>query len=96
MSKFNHIPGPWGVGKRDPRSVLANDGETVCWADSFGTIHEGREVANARLIAAAPDMLLVLEHALPLIDAYRRQSGGDGDVTAAAIRSVVARARGLS
>ena len=50
--------------------------------------------ANARLIAAAPDLLVALQQALSLIDAYRRISGGDGDLAAATVRAAIAKATG--
>jgi hypothetical protein len=69
MSK--HTPGPWqlikpGIGYFDDLKAL--EGRT--WgvaADSFGdklhTIVRGTEEANARLIAAAPEMLEALRDA---------------------------------
>ena len=46
------------------------------------------------LVVTAPDLLAMLEQALPIIDAYRRTSGGDGDITAMAARAVIAKAKG--
>ena len=52
------------------------------------------DVAN--LIAAAPGLLAALKQCLPLVDAYRRMAGGDGDVSAQLARFVIARAEGRS
>jgi len=48
----------------------------------------------ARLIAAAPELLESLKQCLPLIDAYRSCSGGDGDLTAMNVRRAIAKAEG--
>lgn len=51
-----HTPGPWTIcydGQIDSK-----DGEFICsfrW-DSFKEFNDGNNAANARLIAAAPDM----------------------------------------
>jgi hypothetical protein len=37
-------------------------------------------------------MLKALEQALPIIDAYRRMSGGDGDISALNVRAAIAKA----
>jgi hypothetical protein len=49
---------------------------------------------DARLIAAAPDMLDALKIALRFVDAIRRVSGGDGDATALQIRDAIQKATG--
>lgn len=50
-----------------------------------------QEDANARLIALAPEMAEALRQALPVIDAHRRISGGEGDLAAATIRALLSR-----
>ena len=50
--------------------------------------------AESCLVAAAPDLLAALEAALPIIDAYRRVSGGDGDIAAMNARAAIAKAKG--
>ena len=72
MSK--HTPGPWRLNKRDEMDVAVwgSDGFTICGdiyiiADvSFPEKYDayGHEEANARLIAAAPDLLDALEEAI--------------------------------
>jgi hypothetical protein len=47
MSDSKHTPGPWHWNPRDPYGVVA-DGDELCRV---------REPADARLIAAAPDLL---------------------------------------
>ena len=61
-----HTPGPWNVVLEDQRDYIGHyidDGnktiaETVC--AEAGTVSE-EEAANARLIAAAPELLAALE-----------------------------------
>ena len=55
-----HTPGPWKVGKIEPwMKSIEIDGPAVK-VDYDDVIREQQE-ANARLIAAAPDLLLVLK-----------------------------------
>jgi hypothetical protein len=65
-TKQTHTPGPWEL--REPNCPdgphkygiqQINDGWTV--ADINSDIEQGEEEANARLIAAAPEMLEALE-----------------------------------
>ncbi|MEL6237049.1 MAG: hypothetical protein AAFO57_00270 [Pseudomonadota bacterium] len=55
-------PGPWSLwGKADPSQVIACDGGFV--AQTVG----GNDEANARLIAAAPELLEAVEAAIQCI-----------------------------
>jgi hypothetical protein len=47
---------------------------------------------NARLIAAAPDLLAALRDCLPIVDAMRRKTGGEGDTAAMNARAAIAKA----
>lgn len=57
---MTHTPGPWRVGG-DGTIIYAPDGFAVANATVFHGRHPGAAPANARLIAAAPDMLAELE-----------------------------------
>ncbi len=60
--KDKYTPGPWQVNSKDPFQVCDSDGESRgCAPIAYmeGTAAEKR--ANARLIAAAPDMLAALQ-----------------------------------
>lgn len=60
---MSHTPGPWTVEThRDVRWVVAVD-KRIC---EFAYIN-AHEEANARLIAAAPDLLAALQRAIPEI-----------------------------
>lgn len=60
-----HTPGPWGVddaGGEAPFGVFAEDGDAVCYLTEnpmggLGLREYAEDQANARLIAAAPDLL---------------------------------------
>jgi hypothetical protein len=63
----NHTPGPWAVGDRwgeqnGDAVFVSSGGFPVCAITGY----HGRETseANARLIAAAPDLLVALKAAL--------------------------------
>jgi len=60
-----YTPGPWGVddaGGEAPFGVFAEDGDAVCYLTEnpmggLGLREYAEDQANARLIAAAPDLL---------------------------------------
>lgn len=70
---MSHTPGPWvvwGVSSNDGEAeVISNaDGsKTICWtADTYSEDEDdglvtNEDLANARLIAAAPEMLIALK-----------------------------------
>lgn len=63
--KTAHTPGPWEVLEtKDCLRIKATSG---CVADTYYD-NTGDEEANARLIAAAPDLLLSLKWAVELIE----------------------------
>jgi hypothetical protein len=68
MSESKHTPYPWFVVEMQPRKhstanrYLIQSGEAnVCTLDVAGR-EAGRDEANARLIASAPDLLAELEN----------------------------------
>lgn len=68
---MSHTPGPWNIGTSMTRGRANIWGpiEAITSVPYAGNI----EQANAHLIAAAPELLEALEHAL-------RESGCDGDL----------------
>ena len=56
----NHTPGPWHVDARFAMRVVNDVDATVATTGCSDSLSESWE-ANARLIAAAPDMLAALE-----------------------------------
>ncbi len=69
-SDMKHTPGPWTVEEQADgyRNILA-DGRFIGYVDSEPVIGDG--LANARLIASAPDMLAALRLAESALDTYR-------------------------
>lgn len=61
---FDNVDG-WSIGYR---AIFTDDGETICNPSPMGE-------ANARLIAAAPDLLEALCTALPFVEDHE-----DGDI----------------
>ena len=61
-----HTPGPWAASYLDSNGQLVVKGKHIeictCWHHCVGSIEEEMH-ANARLIAAAPDMLAALQEA---------------------------------
>jgi hypothetical protein len=91
-----HTPGPWiAVGYQ-----VEIESETVadiCTTNAHlfgqpGLHNDARAMANARLIAAAPDMLKMLEVARDSLEVSNYE--GEEDEVLAAIASVIARAKG--
>ena len=71
-----HTPGPWHVDPKAPEesffedvSILRHDGLAVAVAVHNGDIIPPEPEANARLIAAAPELLLALHE---LLEAYSK------------------------
>ena len=95
MENAKHTPGPWDTGE-DGWIVESAKGWAVSHAVVFRGKHgEGEDFANARLIAAAPDLLAALEEltrtAASLVDYH------DDPETEAAIdvaRAAIAKAKG--
>jgi hypothetical protein len=84
---MSHTPGPW-TSEGTLIIKFGNDGRAICLiADSRGeTTSDVRPmeltdpdwktgIANAHLIAAAPDLLSALEHVLDAQDRYRQHGG---------------------
>jgi hypothetical protein len=70
--KASHTPGPWFVADEGFCPGIDADGENIIFNSSFGEYCGVRGVdrkgalANARLIAAAPELLEALKHALAI------------------------------
>ena len=60
MSK--HTPGPWNIGTKNGARVWSENGETlIADADASESLRKEIKKANARLIAAAPDLLAIVK-----------------------------------
>lgn len=96
MSK--HTPGPWNIGTKNGARVWSENGETlIADADVSESLRKEIKKANARLIAAAPELLEMLCTALPFIeDAELDPAYKAGHVAAISeqIRALIAKATG--
>ncbi len=62
VDKVQHTPGLWYVEGTNPPRIYANEGmDIICQCDSAGEMSKKQELANARLIAAAPELLEALQ-----------------------------------
>ena len=95
-----HTPGPWDIEKcpeaqavtdgRDwPWLVTYNDGE---YEGHLALVQTQNAEANARLIAAAPDLLEALEGIAALLEQLGFVS--DASLTVGAARAAIAKAKG--
>lgn len=85
-----HTPGPWHV-TGDERGTMITDntgGQLAIWPEQGGTVEQ---CANARLFAAAPDLLLHLQRLVRAID---RAPANFADGLADEARAAIARATG--
>ena len=94
MKKNEHTPGPWhpsGTRSDAPSYVMAGDGEGSAVAICPHLDGEDRyceHVANASLIAAAPDLLAACEWSLSMM------AGGRPEEDIAHLRAAIKKARG--
>jgi hypothetical protein len=92
MSKLKATPGPWEAkrwGSRYYRIVEAHQGLSLARTTPDWPLQI--EIANARLIAAAPELYHYLELALTVLDRANIAWGGEP-----AARAVLAKASGES
>lgn len=75
MTDTTHTQGPWlcsGTSVSNPQANRPN--ATICDVSGWGNRDEAEQIANARLIAAAPDLLAALENLTVLFDRIDRSS----------------------
>lgn len=88
----NHTRGPWSVGEERSWEVFDGTGDLIayCYVVADGE-RKGQSQCNARLIAAAPDMLVTLER---VSTALSGMDAGDLDAAALDVRNAIAKAKG--
>ncbi len=96
-----HTPGPWEVGTRldklDFPIVNPKNAEQYNWLIAFAVPGYPESAANARLIAAAPDLLAALKDTVELARKAITQHGTDAeyaDVRLEKALTAIARAEG--
>jgi hypothetical protein len=73
MPEHKHTPGPWEIQKADDAYCIASIGHLVIMPVAGKVKHDNSE-ADARLIAAAPELLEALE---AMLEAYDDGVGKD-------------------
>jgi hypothetical protein len=89
-----HTPGPWHIGVRtahSKRDIYGEQGELVALADAVFTDLATAQV-NARLIAAAPELLEALKIALAAMVTMHGENTDPGQM--AIMRHAIAKAEG--
>lgn len=91
-----HTPGPWWL------RPTHDHGKYILGSSSAGSEHAVAECHsgddNARLIAAAPDLLAACERAKGFVESWEKQLGDWDEVdqnTINAINAAIAKARGI-
>ena len=98
--KLSHTPGPWHTGSTIRTVIFAPDGYAIADAKTFHNMRQADTKANARLIAAAPDLLQALQQLISGDERDRAdglhlyQKGSPRDKTWDAARSAIAKATG--
>lgn len=89
-----HTPGPWVADKRwiRPQDGTINNGIAIVldWPAHNDTVAD----ANARLLAAAPDLLAALNKIVDAAEARYSECGSDNHPAIAAARAAIAKATG--
>ena len=74
-----HTPGPWDVEPKGSRHFVDGaDGLTVAYLDRAGVRERAEIEANARLIAAAPELLAALESIAAIVPDVMSKQAEDG------------------
>jgi hypothetical protein len=95
-----HTPGPWELQRTDDLQVVRKTGENtyrfIARCDSnydTGGIHPvDGDIANARLIAAAPELLAIAKCLLKI----RQGKLGEGALTDEFLLEIIAKAEGMA
>lgn len=94
-NKEQFTPGPWKVVRVkediDTFAIRTQDDDTLAAVGiSPAGWKPGKDIANARLIAAAPEMYEMLDHIEDVLD----DSSGCGEISVEEIRKLLKKARG--
>ena len=82
---MSHTPAPWKIdGAHSTRVLLINDAKDY----AIGEIVDTRNPANAKLIAAAPDLLEALLTALPYVEDHEESNVYKRGAVARALKQI--------
>ena len=100
-NKNKHTPGPWNYKKNLHHDRFDfNSSARESWIGSINIerfhsdVPIDESIANASLIAAAPEMLEALENNLRLLETIQRETGYVTLVTQQHLKAVIKKARG--
>ena len=93
-----HTPGPWKLNRTYGTLVESESGRTIaaancCQACGYDPEISAENQANARLIAAAPEMLFALRYVLLFVERKEKEEGGCAGYVRE-IRAAIAKATG--
>lgn len=94
---MRHAPGPWKLAGRVPErhAIAINDSDGLLVAEARGAGGPWSIVGfNARLIAAAPELLAALKLALLTLNARNGPLASERDAASEQARAAIARAKG--
>jgi hypothetical protein len=96
--KTEHTEGPWEIETKGSRHFIDGaDQLTVAYVDRAGVRDRQEIEANARLIAAAPDLLTALTEMLNQFGHYCEHTADPSEVKAQSVaRAVIAKAGGAT
>lgn len=89
-TKAKHTPGPW---RRNGHTSIESKDRWIASTDSGGVKGFSEDVANAHLIAAAPELLEALKAALPHLQ-WANIHGSRCDEQIAQTQAAIAKAEG--
>ena len=89
-----HTPGPWGIKTTETGTKAVFSSSTGAWVAHTVRSLSSTQDANARLIAAAPDLLEALNRVLPQYEALLKDCGLRSLGTADQARAAIAKAEG--
>jgi hypothetical protein len=104
-TQTKHTPGPWFRACNSPAGIQvvtcnqSDEPNALIATVNHCVINPKQDVsdevgANARLIAAAPDLLVALEQCVSIIVRHANATLGDGVVTLQVARAAIAKAQG--
>jgi len=92
MSKPSHTPGPWTAAKHGPKLWQIDAANDAVATTAF--CYSQEVAANARLIAAAPDLYEALHNTLTLLRAFVTRDDDIARVTLEQAEAALIKARG--
>lgn len=97
-NKAAHTPGPWRINPEYKEIVLAGTDTQIAVAGARPGFNPlvvmGEQLANAALIAAAPDLLAACQRARDAINFHKDMSAADRKQAFDQLESAIARAEG--